>query len=98
MRYKLDWQSQNEKVRVFSQLRYVAPQNRIAKDFGEIKTADFTVMDIGASYQLIEKLKINIAINNIWDQKYREHLNRIIPSFILWSPGRNCMIQMTYQW
>ncbi len=98
MRYKLDWQSLNEKFRAFAQLRYVAPQNRIAKDFGEIKTVDFTVMDIGASYQLKEKLKLNIAVNNIWDQKYREHLNRVIPSFTLWSPGRNCMIQMTYQW
>lgn len=55
---------------------YSSKQNRIAQDFGELKTPQFSVFNIDTNYTLTKNIFINFEISNLFDKAYSEHLNR----------------------
>lgn len=74
-------------------LRVVAEQNRISERFGELSTPGFNTLDVRLGANVIEGLSLGVAVLNVFDTNYREHLNRsyrnsTTPGVIL-EPGRN---------
>jgi len=58
--------------------RYVMQQSRISPEFGETETPSFALLDIKMGYQITQAARINVGINNIFDENYYEHLNRSV--------------------
>ncbi len=74
-------------------LRIVGEQNRISQRFDEQATPGFSTLDLRVGAELIEGLSLGVAVLNVLDSNYREHLNRsyrnsATPGIIL-EPGRN---------
>ncbi|HRO84922.1 MAG TPA: TonB-dependent receptor [Niabella sp.] len=81
----------------YSQIRYVAKQDRVADDYGEVKTPEFSVVDLGVRTEFSKKIQISVAVNNLFNKAYREHLSRFIAvGKPLNSPGRNFIIMASY--
>jgi iron complex outermembrane receptor protein len=73
-------------------------QNRISKDFGEIKSPSFTVVDVNIKYTLSKAFNLSLGVNNLLDEAYFEHLNRSIAGTAkrpIFSPGRNFFAMLT---
>ncbi|MFY7652909.1 MAG: TonB-dependent receptor domain-containing protein, partial [Chitinophagaceae bacterium] len=82
----------------FTHLRYVGAQKRIANNFGERITGDFTTFDIGCKLNINQQLRTEFAINNIFNLAYREHLSRFIkPTLPLNSMGRNFLLTVAFE-
>lgn len=93
LRYSLEGRLWENKMLPYAQLRWVAKQNRVASDFGEAKTPEFTTMNIGVKSELMKNLQVTASVNNIFNRAYREHLSRFIsPTLPLNSPGRSFVI------
>jgi iron complex outermembrane receptor protein len=71
--------------------RHVLRQGRISTEFGETETPSFSLLDIRASYQVSEKARFTLGVNNLFDENYYEHLNRSVSGGILpiFAPGQN---------
>ena len=74
-------------------MRIVGAQNRISERFDEQTTSGFSTLDIRLGAEIIDNLSLGIAVLNLFDTNYREHLNRAYrnsstPGIIL-EPGRN---------
>lgn len=78
--YPLDfrWKVEAEFSAVILGLKYrfAAKQKRVAEDFGEKITPDFSVFDFSAKYNVFQNAFLNLEISNIFDRAYAEHLNR----------------------
>ncbi len=97
-RYRLQGKFFMEKIVPFGQFRYVAAQNRVAADFGEKPTGDFTTIDLGISFHPTKSLQFSATVNNLTDATYREHLSRFItPQLPLLAPGRSLVIMGTFR-
>jgi len=70
--------------------RYVLAQNRVSEAFYENTTPNFYILDLGLSYKYSDNMRVNIGVNNVFDNLYYEHLNRRIigSSQKLYEPGR----------
>lgn len=44
----------------YSQIRYVAKQDRVADDYGEVKTPEFSVVDLGVRTEFSKKYKFRL--------------------------------------
>lgn len=67
-----------ENKKVFAGLYYtfVAEQNQLAESFGEMTaTPGYGLFDIKANYELYKNLNIGIAVINVFDEFYFDHLN-----------------------
>ncbi len=76
--------------------RHVLTQDRIAKEFGETKTPNFTLIDVKAKYQISKIWSVTAGVQNLLDETYYEHLSRSVrgtPNAI-YSPGRNIFVSM----
>ena len=78
---------------VQTDLRIVGEQNRVSQRFDEQTTPGFSTLDLRLGTELIEGLSLGVAVLNVFDTNYREHLNRsyrnsATPGIIL-EPGRN---------
>lgn len=77
--------------------RYVLQQSRISAEYGETITPAFSLMDLRLSYQLLKQLRINAAVNNLFDVRYHEHLTRSVrgtDSFPIYAPGRSFVVSV----
>lgn len=76
--------------------RYVAKQSRIAKEFGELPTPSFFLLDFEFLYKLTNKISLLFGVSNVLDRNYYEHLNRSLsgtnPPIRLSAPGRNIFV------
>lgn len=96
-RYRLDAKMANNKAMPYLQVRHALRQNRIAEAFGERKTPAFTTIDMGLKVEPMKNLQFTVAINNVQNKAYREHLSRYIQSnFPLNSIGRNLVFMAHY--
>ncbi len=59
------------------ELRYVAKQDRISKEFGESSTPSFVTLDVSVSYKITQSFKLWMSIDNVLNESYHEHLNRL---------------------
>jgi iron complex outermembrane recepter protein len=97
LNYTLEGKLLQNKVMPYAQLRYVAKQDRVAEDYGEAKTPEFTTMNIGLRAEFVKNLQFSLAVNNIFDRAYREHLSRFITATKpLNSTGRSIVIMASY--
>jgi iron complex outermembrane receptor protein len=96
-RYNIEGRLMHNKIIPYMNLRYSFAQNRIANDFGEKNTPAFAVADIGLRALIIKNLQTLIAVDNIFNKEYREHLSRFIaPTIPLNSVGRSLVINVSY--
>ena len=62
--------------------RVVAPQNRIARDQGNVfgkdfdKSAGFGVFSLNGAYRVTRNVKLSGGVDNLFDKDYTEHLNK----------------------
>jgi hemoglobin/transferrin/lactoferrin receptor protein len=78
-------------------LRLVQKQDRVASIFAsgrEDATASFTTADIGAAYRWRQQ-SLRIAVKNLADKVYHEHLTEGVSSQEIKAPGRS--LSITYQ-
>ena len=97
IRYRLQSKLWKNKLMPYAQLRHALKQSRVAVDFGEPETPAFTTIDIGLKTELVKKLQFTLAINNLLNKAYREHLSRFIrPGLPLNAPGRSLVLMASY--
>lgn len=62
--------------------RVVAPQNRVARDQGNVvgkdfdKSAGFGVFSLNGAYRVTRNVKLSAGVDNLFDKDYTEHLNK----------------------
>jgi iron complex outermembrane receptor protein len=76
--------------------RYVAKQDRISEEFGELATPSFSLLDAKINYKISKILSTSIGVNNILDQAYYEHLSRAIKgtNTPIYAPGRSAFVSL----
>lgn len=60
------------------QYRFAAQQKRVAEEFGEQITPDFSVLNFTGKYEVFQNGFLNLEISNIFNRAYAEHLNRAL--------------------
>ncbi|MDR0829317.1 MAG: TonB-dependent receptor [Prevotellaceae bacterium] len=85
---------------VFLNYQYSFAQNRIA--VYEVQTPDYHLFNCGMDFDFLfgkQKLFLNISANNIFNQKYFDHLSRYKTEGIL-NIGRNFIVKITvpFEW
>ena len=96
-RYRLEGSILKNKLVPYTQLRHAIKQDRIADDFGEKATPAFTTVDLGIKAALARNFQFTIAVNNLLNEAYREHLSRYIsPTLALNSAGRSVVMMASY--
>ncbi len=99
-RYRLIGSFINKKLRTELNFRHAFEQNRIAKSYGETKTPAFNVLDIKASYPIVQNLNVAVSLQNIFNEAYYEHLSRSVrnaESRPIYSPGRSFYFSLSYR-
>lgn len=79
-------------------LRLVARQDRVATAFArgtENATADFGTLDLGATWRYAPRQSLRLAIRNLTDKGYHEHLAEGVSGHEIQAPGRS--LQVTWQ-
>lgn len=61
----------NNKLRFSLSGRYSGEQLNVAED--DFTNKAFTTVDFSARWMIIKNLKLNLSVNNILNEKYREH-------------------------
>ena len=76
-------------------LRLVDEQKRVATRFTngtENRTAGFVTADLGATWQFAKNQSLRLAVRNIADKTYHEHLSEGLSGNEIKAPGRNVQI------
>lgn len=97
IRYSLGAHLCKQKFTPEFMLRYVAKQERIAENYGETETPDFTVLDLKASYLFSDHFQIIGGIRNLFDEAYYEHLSRSVKGSnqAIYAPGRSFYLTLS---
>lgn len=97
LRNKLQADLYKNQVTGYISLRHSFEQNRVSTAFSEKTTAAFTVTDLGVDLRPAVKLQFTLAVQNLFNQTYKEHLSRYISAGLpLNSPGRSLVIMGVY--
>lgn len=76
--------------------RLVARQDRVANSFDESETPGFHVFDLMGGYSPIKNLDVSIALKNMFNTNYYEHLSRpyknLSETGMFYEPGRSLRI------
>lgn len=97
LRYSLEARLWNNSLLPYAQIRWVAKQGRVATDFGEAATPEFTNVNIGVKSEPVKNLQLTASVNNVFNRAYREHLSRFIrPTLPLNNLGRSLVIMASY--
>lgn len=81
----------------WSRLRAAARQDRIATKFSngtENTSAGFTTLDLGSAYQIGKNAVVRLAVNNLLDRSYHEHLTEGVSGQEIQMPGRNLTLNL----
>lgn len=100
IRYSLGAHLCKQKFTPELMLRYAAKQDRIAENYGETETPDFTVLDFKASYLFSDHFQIISGIRNLFDEAYYEHLSRSVKGSnqAIYAPGRSFYLTLSLNW
>ena len=81
--------------------RIASEQNRVSDSFNELTSPGFTVMDFYFTYSPWEFVDVNIAVTNLLDENYVEHLSRAYKSMdvqsLYYEPGRSFNIGVKFK-
>ena len=79
--------------------RLVAKQDRVATSFDEATSPGFNVFDLMGGYSPMKNIAINLALKNIFNANYYEHLSRPYnnqrETGMFYEPGRSFRIGLT---
>jgi iron complex outermembrane receptor protein len=91
LRYVLSASYLNNTLLPVITYRYVLEQKRISQAFGETKTPSFSLLDLSITYQFSSDIGASIGVENVFDELYYEHLNRLVRNqpYPVYAPGRN---------
>lgn len=91
IRYALIGDFLKEKLRLELNYRQVLRQSRVSSEFGETQTPSFALLNTQLNYQITQKAKIRVGVNNFFNNNYYEHLNRTVSreNNPIHAPGRN---------
>jgi len=82
-----------EKINTWMHARIVSDQSRVASSFNESSTPGFTVVDFYFTYSPWKFIDVNLAITNMFNLNYVEHLSRPYKSMaqesLYYEPGRS---------
>jgi len=97
IRYSLGANFCKQKFTPELMLRYAAKQGRIAENYGETETPDFTVLDFKASYLFSDHFQIIGGIRNLFNEAYYEHLSRSVKGSnqAIYAPGRSFYLTLS---
>lgn len=56
--------------------RFSARQNRVSQEFGEMRTPDFSVVNLTGKIEVMPGAYFNAEVSNLFNRAYAEHLNR----------------------
>lgn len=56
--------------------RFSGRQNRVSEEFGEMKTPDFSVVNLTGKYEVFPRAYFTAEVSNLFNRAYAEHLNR----------------------
>jgi iron complex outermembrane receptor protein len=87
---------QDRSLFLFSKLRLIATQDRVG--FNEEKTPGYVLLNLGASKKINLKennMEIGITVYNALNKTYVDHMS-ILRAFNVSSPGRNLMVNLSY--
>ena len=78
--------------------RYVTEQTRISSEFGENTSPSFALLDVKIGYSITKMLKVNVGVNNIFNENYYEHLSRNVRGTMgpIYAPGRNIYANLSF--
>ncbi len=81
--------------------RFADNQDRISGIFAETTTPGFSVYDLRAGLEPLRDVLLGVAVLNIFDRQYREHLNRAYRNMptqgVIYEPGRNITLFAKYR-
>jgi iron complex outermembrane recepter protein len=81
--------------------RFVDGQDRFSPSFGETATPGFTTYDMRAGVKPLPGLSVGLAVLNVFDRAYREHLNRAFTNLpetgVLLEPGRSGSVFVSFE-
>lgn len=60
--------------------RFSGAQNRVNNDFKELKTRDFSVVDVYTNFSIQKNIKFQLEVSNLFNRAYAEHLSRTLSS------------------
>lgn len=98
IRYALGGRFYKNKFQPEFNFRYALKQNRIAKNYGETETPEFSILDFKASYFISDYFNLTGGLRNIFDKAYYEHLSRSVKgsnSQSIYAPGRSFYITLS---
>ncbi len=98
LRYSLSGSFIEGKLRPEVTFRHVLRQARISEEFGETETPSFSLLNASLTYQLTEITRVNLGVNNLFDENYYEHLNRSVRGSAspIFEPGRNFFASVNF--
>jgi len=71
----LRWRSPQRKLSVSAEAKVVDDQDRVATQRFEQATPGYEIFDLRASLEVTEQLRLRLAVENLGDEAYAEHLN-----------------------
>lgn len=79
----------DNKLKTEIEIKYSGEQDRVSLQFGEIPTPDFYLINANIAYQLFKNMSLELGVNNLLNEPYYEHLNRLISGTKtrMYSPG-----------
>ena len=78
-----------------AQARIVARQKRVATAFSrgtEDATAGYTVVDVGATWRMRPGHSLRVAVKNLTNRRYHDHLAVGLPGYEIKAPGRSLAV------
>ena len=73
----------------------VKRQKRVATRFtrgGEDPTAGYALVDVGATWQFAPQQSVRLAVRNVGDKRYHDHLAEGLTGRELLAPGRSLLV------
>lgn len=92
----LSWRPQNA-WSGWARLRGVARQERVATKFSngtENPTAGYATLDLGGAYRISKAATLRLAVYNLLDKGYHEHLTEGVSGQEIQMPGRNLTLTL----
>jgi iron complex outermembrane receptor protein len=97
IRFNIEGNFLENRMMPFIAVRHSMAQNRIDPGFGEVRAKAFTVVDTGISFLVLKRIQSSVAVNNLADRQYREHLSRFLTSGEpMNSVGRSLVVNLSY--
>lgn len=91
----------NKNLQINLENEFQAKQTRVSNLVGERASEEFTVFNINTSYLFFEKLNIGLAVDNIFDVNYYQHLSRPYKNMdttsMFYEPGINFRLYLKYR-